>query len=277
MTRLAVGDLSVEVVVEGDPGAPPVVLVHSAGTDHRMWDPGLPVLRDRFRVIRYDVRGHGRSDVPPPPYTLEGLGGDLVGILDALDVASTHVVGASLGGLVALWLAAERPERVRRAVVAGAAARIGTPASWQERADAVRRGGTEAVVDLVMRRFFSEGFRREHGDVVAGFADVLRRQAPAGYVGTCLALRDADLRDEEGTCLALRDADLRDEVSAIRASSLILVGDEDVSTPPSEAEALTRAIPVARLTALEGAGHLCTVERPDVFGEVAQHLSEEVA
>lgn len=262
MTRLAVGDLAIEVVVEGDPGAPPVVLVHSAGTDLRMWDPGLSALRERFRVIRYDARGHGRSDVPPPPYTLDGLGGDLVGILDALGVATTHVVGASLGGLLALWLAVRRPERVGRVVVAGAAARIGSPASWQERADAVRRGGTEAVVDLVMRRFFSEGFRREHGHVVAGFADVLRRQAPDGYVGTCLALRDADLRDE---------------VSSIRAPSLVLVGGEDVSTPPSEADALSRAIPGARLTVLEGAGHLCTVERPGVLDEVAKHLSEEVA
>jgi 3-oxoadipate enol-lactonase len=261
VSRVAAGDdLSLEVVVEGDPAAPPVVLVHSAGTDHRMWERNLPAVRDRFRLIRYDVRGHGRSDVPAAPYTLDDLGTDLVAVLDALGIASTHVVGASLGGLVALWLAVRHADRVRGAVFAGAAARFGTPEAWEERADAVRRGGTEAIVDLVMHRFFSERFRREEAAVVAGFADVLRRQSPEGYVGTCLALRDADLRGQ---------------VSAIRAPSLVVVGDEDVSAPPSDAEALRAAIPGARLIVLEGAGHLCTVERPDVFEDIAEHLSEE--
>jgi 3-oxoadipate enol-lactonase len=261
VSRVAVGeDLSLEVVVEGDPAAPPVVLVHSAGADHRMWERNLPAVRDRFRLIRYDARGHGRSDIPPAPYTLDDLGTDLVAMLDALGVASAHVVGASLGGLVALWLAVRHPDRVRRAVLAGAAARFGTPEVWEERAGAVRRGGTEAAVDLVMGRFFSERFRREEADVVAGFADVLRRQSPEGYVGTCLALRDADVRNE---------------ISGIRAPSLIVVGDEDVSAPPSDAEVLRAAIPRARLIVLEGAGHLCTVERPDVFEDIAEHLNGE--
>jgi 3-oxoadipate enol-lactonase len=261
VSRVAVGEgLSLEVVVEGDQTAPPLVLVHSAGADHGMWDRNVPTLQGRFRLIRYDARGHGRSDVPPAPYTLDDLGTDLVAVLDALGVASAHVVGASLGGLVALWLAVRHPDRVRGAVFAGAAARFGTPESWEERAEAVRRAGTEAVVDLVMSRFFSERFRREEADVVAGFADVLRRQSPEGYVGTCLALRDADLRGE---------------VSATLAPSLVVVGDEDVSAPPTEAEALRAAIPGARLLMLEGAGHLCTVERPDVFEDIVAYLSEE--
>jgi 3-oxoadipate enol-lactonase len=261
VTRIRVGrDLSLEVVVEGDPDASPVVLIHSAGADHRMWERNLPAIRDRFRVIRYDARGHGRSDVPPAPYALDDLGTDLVAVLDALDVVSAHVVGASLGGLVALWLAVRHPDRVRRTVLAGAAARFGTPDAWEERADAVRVGGTEAVVDLVMHRFFSERFRRNEPGVVAGFAEALRRQSPEGYVGTCLALRDADLRDE---------------VSAIRAPSLVVVGDEDASAPPADADALRAEIPGARLMVLEGAGHLCTVERPDVFEDIAEHLNEE--
>jgi 3-oxoadipate enol-lactonase len=261
VSRVAVGqDLALEVVVEGEADAPPLVLIHSAGAEHRMWERNLPAVRDRFRLIRYDARGHGRSDVPSAPYTLDDLGTDLVAVLDALGVASAHVVGASLGGLVALWLAVRHPDRVRGAVFAGAAARFGTAASWEERADIVRRDGTEAVVDLVMRRFFSERFRREEADVVTGFADVLRRQSPEGYIGTCLALRDADLRDE---------------VSAIRAPSLVVVGDEDVSVPPPDAEALSAAIPGARLLVLEGAGHLCTVERPDVFEDIVAYLNEE--
>ena len=108
-----------------------------------------------------------------------------------------------------------------------------------------------------MRRYFSDGFRRDHADVVARFADVLRRQPADGYVGTCLALRDADLRGDIGR---------------IRAPSLVIVGTEDVSTPPSDAERLRASIPGARVAVLDGAGHLCTVERPDTFREIAQHL-----
>lgn len=260
MTRIAVGGVSLEVVVDGDRSAPPLVLVHSAGTDHRMWDSNVQTLDGRFRLIRYDLRGHGRSDVPPPPYTLDDLGGDLVGALDALDVSTSHVVGASLGGMIALWLAARHPERVGHAVFAGTAARIGTAEGWQQRADAVRVGGTDAVVELVMRRYFSDAFRREHAAVVARFADVLRRQPADGYIGTCLALRDADLRGEIGR---------------IRAASLVIVGTEDVSTPPSDAEQLRASIPGARSTVLDGAGHLCTVERSDVFREIVQHLMGE--
>jgi 3-oxoadipate enol-lactonase len=260
VTRVTVGDLSLAVAVDGDRSAPPLVLVHSAGTDHRMWDRNVPALDGRFRLIRYDLRGHGRSDVPPPPYRLDDLGRDLVGVLDALDVTTSHVVGASLGGMIALWLAARHPERVDRAAFAGTAARIGTAEGWQQRADAVRLGGTDAVVELVMRRYFSDGFRRDHADVVARFADVLRRQPADGYMGTCLALRDADLRGEIGR---------------VRAPSLVIVGTEDVSTPPSDAERLRASIPGARGAVLDGAGHLCTVERPDTFREIAQHLMGE--
>jgi 3-oxoadipate enol-lactonase len=260
VTRVALRDLSLEVVVEGDPGAQPLVLVHSAGADHRMWDGNLPALGRRFRLIRYDLRGHGGSDVPPPPYNLDDLGGDLVGLLDALDFATTHIAGGSLGGLVALWLAARHPERVDRAVFAGTAARIGTPETWEQRADAVRRGGMEAVVEVVMARFFSARFRRDRADVVARFVDVLRRQSADGYVGTCLALRDADLRGE---------------VERVRAPSLILVGSEDVSTPPSDAEFLRHSIAGSRTLLLDGVGHLCTVERPDVFEDIVEHLIGE--
>lgn len=261
MTRIPVEpDVALEVAFDGDAAGPPLVLVNAAGTDHRMWDHNLRAFGSRFRLIRYDARGHGSSDVPPSPYMLDRLGSDLVAVLDALGVARAHVVGASLGGLVALWLAARHPERVDAAVFAGTAARIGTPQAWEERAALVRAGGTGAVVDLVMGRFFSERFRRECPDVVGGFADVLRRQSPEGYVGTCTALRDGDLRGE---------------LSSIEARSLVLVGNEDVSTPPADAELLRASIDGARLMVLEGVGHLCTVERPEVFGAIVEHLKGE--
>jgi 3-oxoadipate enol-lactonase len=262
VSRVDVGGIGIEARVEGPSDASPLVLVNSAGSDQRMWDRTLPALGDGFRLVRYDARGHGGSDVPPSPYTLDQLGGDLLGLLDALAIPRAHVVGASLGGLVALWLAARHPDRIDRAVFAGTAARIGSAAAWQERADTVRTEGIDAVVDLVMERFFSARFRGEHGDVVAGFADALRAQSPQGY---------------EATCLALRDADLRDEIRRIRASSLVVVGELDRSTPPTDAEQLRDAIPGSRLVRLEGAGHLCAVEEPDRFGDIVGRFLREPA
>ncbi|MBA3737707.1 MAG: 3-oxoadipate enol-lactonase [Actinobacteria bacterium] len=262
--RLDVDGVGISYRLDGDAEGAPLVLLNSAGCDLRMWDPHVAALGERFRLVRTDARGHGGSDAPPPPYTVGAFGADVIALLDALEIERAHVVGASLGGLVALWIAAHHPGRVERAVFSGTAARIGTAEAWQERADAVRLGGTEAVSDLVMSRFFSASFRRDHPDVVGWFADVLRVQSRLGY---------------EATCLALRDANLREEVGAILAPSLILVGDEDASTPVSDARWLHDAIGGSRLLTLEGAGHLCSVERRETFDEVVPRFlrGEEIA
>jgi 3-oxoadipate enol-lactonase len=257
VSRVDVDGVGIAYRLDGDPDAPPVVLLNSAGCDLHMWDQHVDSLEADHRVVRYDARGHGGSDAPPPPYTLDRLGEDLIGLLDALAIARVHVVGASLGGLVGLWIAVRHPGRVNRAVFAGTAARIGTAEAWQERADAVRAGGPEAVADLVMTRFFSDGFRRDHADIVARYAGILRVQSRRGY---------------EATCLALRDADLRDEVASISAPTLIVVGDQDVATPIADAEWLHETIDQSRLITLEGAGHLCSVERPVAFDEVVRRF-----
>jgi 3-oxoadipate enol-lactonase len=253
LRRIDVAGVGIAYREEGHATGPPVVLLHAAGCDLRMWDPHISVLGDRFRLIRADARGHGGSDAPAPPYTVDLFGADVIALLDAVHVERAHIVGESLGGLVALWIAVHHPDRVERAVLSGTAARIGTAEGWQERADAVRAGGTDPITDLVMSRFFSASFRRDRPDVVGWFADVLRAQPRHGY---------------EATCLALRDADLRDEVGAILAPSLILVGDQDASTPVSDAARLHEAIEGSRVLRLEGAGHLCSVERPGIFDDV---------
>lgn len=252
MKRIEVAGVGIAYREDGNPNGPSVVLLHSAGCDLRMWDPHVPAF-ESLRLVRADARGHGGSDAPPPPYTVDRFGADVIALLDALAIERAHIVGASLGGLVALWIAVHHPGRVERAVLSGTAARIGTAEVWQERANAVRAGGTEAVSELVMSRFFSASFRRDHPDVVERFSNVLRAQPPHGY---------------EATCLALRDADLRDEVGAIVAPSLILVGDQDASTPISDARWLHGAIEGSRLLTLEDAGHLCNVERRDTFDEI---------
>ena len=264
MKRIEIAGVGIAARSDGDQDGPPIVLLHSAGCDLRMWDAHIPVLGERFHVVRADARGHGGSDAPPPPYTVDRFGADVIAVMDDFRIERAHLVGESLGGLVGLWVAAHHPDRVERAVFSGTAARIGTADAWQERADAVRSGGTEAVADLVMSRFFSTSFRRDRPEVVGWFVDVLRAQPRHGY---------------EATCLALRDADLRDEVGAIRAPSLVLVGDEDASTPISDARWLHDAIDGSRMLTLEGAGHLCSVERADTFDDVVARFlrGEEIA
>jgi 3-oxoadipate enol-lactonase len=236
--------------IDGAAAAPVLMLSNSLGTDLHMWDPQVRALAERFHVVRYDSRGHGRSDVPPGPYSLERLGRDLLALCDALDIEQAHLCGLSLGGQVALWLASHHPERVLRAVFADTAARIGTDALWNQRIEAVRAGGMRPIRDAIVARFLSEPFRQLHPDVALRLGATLDATAPDGYIAACEALRDADLIAS---------------VSHIRAPSLVIVGALDVATPPAQAAALHDAIVGSELTVLPAAAHLSNVEQPEVF------------
>jgi 3-oxoadipate enol-lactonase len=237
--------------VEGRFSAPAVVLCHSLGTDLYMWDAQVAALSSRYCVVRFDSRGHGASEAPPGPYTLDALGGDLIGLLDALDIARAHVCGVSLGGLVALWLAVHHPGRVDRLVCANTAAKMGDADLWTRRVEAVQSGGMAAIRDEVMARFFSEAFRQRRPDIVEWFARTLESTPVHGYVGSCLALREADLRAA---------------VHAITAPALIVAGAYDLAAPRAEAERLQAEIAGSDLRVLETA-HLSNVEDPDRFNE----------
>jgi 3-oxoadipate enol-lactonase len=250
LSTVLVDGVELNVRVDGPGDAPALVLSNSLGTDLSMWDPQMPALRERFRVVRYDLRGHGASDVALGPITIDRLGHDVVDLLDALGIERAHVCGLSVGGLVSTWLAARRPDRVNRAVLGAVAARIGTRELWQDRAEAVRSGGMAAVVDAVLTRFFSERFRSERPDVVARVGQVLAATPPEGYAAACLALRDADLGEE---------------VAGIAAPTLVVVGREDPATSVAEAEWLHARIRGSGLVVLDDAGHLCNLEQPERF------------
>lgn len=258
LTTTEFDDAVVRYRVDGPDGAPALLLINSLGTDHRMWSRQERAFTERYRVIRYDARGQGGTEAPAPPYTADDLGADAVALLDHLRIERAHVCGVSLGGFVALWLAVNRPQRLRAAVYADTAARIGTVDGWNERIAAVRDGGTVSIRDLVMERFFSDRFRGEEPDVVADIGDALEDHRPEGYIGHCTALRDGDLRDDVG---------------AIDVPSLVIVGTADVSTPPEESRWLHERIAGSRLEELPGAGHLSNLERPTAFTHaVVDHL-----
>jgi 3-oxoadipate enol-lactonase len=248
--QLDVGGARLAYRTDGAADAPPLVLAHSIGTDLRLWDPQVPALAERFRVVRYDARGHGGSDVPDGPVTIERLGRDLLALLDHLGIARADVCGLSLGGITAMWVAAHHPERVGRAVLANTAARVGTVEGWDARIAAVRAGGMASIRDVVLARWLSAEFRARCPDVARTLGDRLEATPAAGYAAVCAALRDADLRDA---------------VRTIRAPTLIVAGALDEATPPSQSEELHAAIARSELVVLPDAAHLSNVERPQEF------------
>jgi 3-oxoadipate enol-lactonase len=248
--------VALAAAVEGPADAPVLLMLHSIGCDHAMWEPQRDALRD-WRTIRLDLRGHGGSAAPDGDCSLERLARDALAVLDASGVDAAVVCGLSLGGLVAQQLAILAPERVRGLVLANTAARIGTAEAWRDRAMQVREQGLAAIADMAMGRFFSEGFRTQSPKVVEAFRARLLASSPAGYAGCCAALRDADLRPE---------------LPRIAAPTLVVAGALDVSTPPEQMRALAAGLANSRYVELDAA-HLSNVERPAAFAAaLLEHL-----
>jgi 3-oxoadipate enol-lactonase len=245
-------------ILEGPASASVVVLSNSLGATLRMWDAQAGELARTRRLLRYDTRGHGRSPVPPPPYTLADLGADVVALLDRHGIERASLCGVSLGGMVSMWLAAHVPERVDRLVLCSTSALLGPPEAWAERAALVRRDGMEAVADSVVERWFTPAFAAARPEVVAGIRADLAASPPEGYAACCEVVGAMDLR-----------ADL----SAIRAPTLVIAAADDPSTPPEHARAIAAGIPGARLVLLPEGRHLVNIEAPDaVTPLIREHL-----
>lgn len=245
----------------GPRDGPALVFANSLGSDLRIWDRVAPAFADRFRVVLYDLRGHGLSDAPDGPYTLDDHLQDVLGLLDHLSVSSASVVGLSVGGMIAQRMAVRAADRVDALVLCCTAARIGTPESWGERISAVERAGVGSVVPGVLERWFTPAYRRDRTEDCAGWANMLARTPVQGYAGTCAAIRDADLT-----------ADAR----AIGAPTLCVAGDQDGSTPADLVRRTCDLIPGARFALIAGAGHIPCIEQPEALtGLIAHHLERD--
>ena len=240
------------VRLDGPPGAPPLLMLHSLGTTSDVWDAQAAALAGSFRVIRPDLRGHGLTEVTPGPYTIEVLAGDALAVLDALGVGKAHVAGVSIGGLIAQDLAAQAPEHVASLMLCDTALRIPPPETWRERAATVRAHGMTAIAEAVLARWVTEGFRDQPG--AAGLRVMLLRTPPEGYAACCEAIAEADLTES---------------TRRLQVPALVLVGEHDASTPPAAAQVLHEAIRGSTLVVLPSAAHIPTVERPE---EVAEAL-----
>ncbi|HYG86500.1 MAG TPA: 3-oxoadipate enol-lactonase [Azospirillum sp.] len=250
MPFIAAGDITVHYHLAGPPGAPVVLFANSIGTSFHIWDAQVPALSERYRVLRYDMRGHGLTDATPAPYSMDMLADDALALLDALGIERAHVVGLSIGGMMAQRLAAKAPQRVTSLVLCDTASRIGPPSIWADRIAAIRADGLASIAQGVMARWFTERYRSERADAVRGFVNMLSRTPAEGYVGCAMAIRDADLTADD---------------ARIACPTLVLVGDQDLATPPSLARETADAIPGARFAVLKDAAHIPCVERPDAL------------
>jgi 3-oxoadipate enol-lactonase len=249
--------VAVSYTVDGAADAPVVVLSNSLGATRAMWDPQVPALAERFRVVTYDTRGHGESPTPAGPYRLDDLVDDLGALLDEVGAERAHVVGLSLGGMTALRLAAREPDRVHRLAVMCTSAKP-DPTPFLDRAAAVRSGGTAPLAPAVVGRWLTPAFAADHPDLVARLEAMIATADDEGYAACCEVVASVDLRADLGR---------------ITAATLVISGWEDQALPPAHQQAIVDGIPDAELVTVSPGAHLANLEQPlQVTGALLGHL-----
>jgi 3-oxoadipate enol-lactonase len=247
--------------LHGAPSGPKLVLANSLGTDARIWDAVVETLANHYRILSYDKRGHGLSDAPDGPYTLDDHVDDLLALAAGAGFQNFALAGISVGGLIAQRLAIREPGRVAALVLCDTAAKVGSELMWNERIETVRRSGLAAISEMVLERWFAPDFRTNHPGAWAGWRNLLERTPVEGYVGTCASIRDADLTEQ---------------VSGIALPTLVIAGEEDRSTPPELVRETAKRIPRARFETIPGAGHIPSIEAPERLTALMQNYFTEV-
>jgi 3-oxoadipate enol-lactonase len=250
--KIAANGINVNYTLDGPATAPVVTLSHSLAADLTMWDPQMRALTQKYRVLRYDTRGHGGTDAPAGPYTLEQLAEDARALLQALGIARTHWIGLSMGGMIGQTLALSSPGLFQSLSLCDTSSRIPAEAKplWQDRIKTAQTQGMEPLVASTIARWFTPPFIEQRKDVVDGVRAMIRATPPTGYVGCCHAIAALDLTDR---------------LSAITLPTLIVVGAEDQGTPVAASQTMHERIKGSRLEILKFASHLSNLEQPDAF------------
>lgn len=260
VARVVVDGLAIAHTLEGPADAPVVTLSHPLGATLHLWDAQAARLARRFRVLRYDTRGHGQSAVPPGPYTVDQMAVDLRGLLDALGIERTHVVGLSMGGLVGMAVALAFPQRVRSLALCDTTACYG-PAlrpMWEDRIRTAETAGmTDVLIDRTMEIWFTPAFRERERATVDRVRAMLRTTDPAGYAAAIRAIGFVDLTERLG---------------AIHCPTLVVVGEQDPGTTPAMARTIHERIAGSRLLVLPDAMHCSPVEQADLFDRALQEF-----
>jgi 3-oxoadipate enol-lactonase len=229
-----------------------------------MWDRQAAALATRYRVLRYDTRGHGGTDAPAGAYTLEQLAADARGLLKALGIARTHWVGLSMGGMIGQMLGVTTPELLQSLTLCDTTSRVPAEAKplWDERITVADRQGMQPHVEPTVSRWFTPKFIESRPDVVNPVRDMIRRTSPRGYVGCCHAIRALDLTDR---------------LAAVRLPTLVIVGAQDVGTPLAASQVIHGQIKGSELVILDPASHLSNLEQPEAFTQALEGFLRRVA
>jgi 3-oxoadipate enol-lactonase len=234
---------------------PWLMLSHSLATDLSLWDDQMAALTARFRVLRFDTRGHGGSSAPDQPYDFPLLAADVIGLMDVLDVRHADFVGISMGGMIAQHVALTAPERIDRLVLVSTTS--GYPpearAMWGDRIAAVRAQGIEPLVAPTLERWFTPAWRQTHPAVMARIGGLIRATPATGYIGS-------------GQAIATLDTTSR--LSELRCPTLVIAGTDDAGTPPAMGRKIAEQIPGARFESIDSASHLCNVEQAEAFNRL---------
>jgi 3-oxoadipate enol-lactonase len=262
--RISANGIQMSYTLEGPADAPVVTLSHSLATDLSMWDPQAAALAARYRVLRYETRGHGATEAPGGAYSLAQLADDARALLKALGIARTHWVGLSMGGMIGQTLALSSPEVLRSLSLCDTSSRI--PADmrhlWDERIATVEAKGMDPMVEPTIARWFTPKFIESRKDVVDRVREMIRRTPAKGYVGCCHAIKALDLTDR---------------LAAIRLPTLIIVGAQDMGTPVAASQAINAQIRGSELVVLDPAAHLSNLEQPGAFTSALESFLKRVA
>ena len=244
------GDIRLHYRLDGPEDGAPLVLIHALGTDLRLWDALIPLLPQGLRVLRYDLRGHGLSDIPPGPYAMGALVRDAERLMDFCGMRDAMVLGVSLGGQVTQGLAVKRHDLVRAAILSNTAARIATRQIWEDRIAQIEAQGMAALADAVLERWFPRAFRATPD--LHRWRNMLLRTPPEGYAACCAAIAGTDFYTP---------------TAGLRLPVLGLAGSEDGSTPPDLVRETVDLIPGSRFALIRGAGHLPCVDQPQAYAD----------
>ncbi len=245
--------VEVHYTIEGPQDAPALILSGSVGSSMEMWLPQREALSDEYRVISYDHRGHGKSPVPQGPYSVEELAGDVLALLDRLNIEKAHFCGLSMGGAVGMWLGRYQPHRLDQLVLACTSAYFGSPEAWAERIELARKEGMEWIADFSLPRWLTKEFITENPETAERIRTMLAQTPPEGYTSACAALGAWDFAGE---------------LPDLPTPTLVIAGAEDPATPPDHAREIAAGVPRSRVVVLDGAAHLANVERPVEFNDL---------
>jgi 3-oxoadipate enol-lactonase len=228
---------------------PVLVFSHPLGTDLTMWDGQAADFGKRFRVLRYDKRGHGGSSSPAGPYTIEQMGRDAVALLDFLKLDEVNYCGLSIGGQTGMWLAANSPERLNKLILSNTAAKIGNDDGWNARIDAVTKGGVKGVAKVVIDRWFTPDFQAKAPAEIEKIRSVFERSDASGYIACCQAVKTFDFRERIGS---------------VRVPTLVIAGTHDPATPPGDTKSVADRIAGSKFVELS-ASHLSNIEQREKY------------